>query len=69
MNAISYNKKAVVTLTTFSLIVIIAILMVIFSYFYYNYSKTEVISNNSEIELTLSLISFRSELVNLVVLQ
>ena len=62
----SLNKKAVVSLATFSLIVLIIILILTFSYFFYGVAKERSEDEIKTIELLNSMQSFRSELTNLV---
>lgn len=66
MSILYKNKKAIVTMTTFSLIILAALLVLSFSYFYYDLSTKRALEENSKIELINSINSFRSALNSLI---
>lgn len=62
----SKNKKAIVTLTMFSMIIISVLFILLFSYYFYDYVKENGINSQKEQEVLNSLTSFRAEILNLI---
>ena len=61
-----FNKRGVVSIATFSLIILILLIVLGFSYDYYDDSKLETHKILKEQELIYSLGSFRAELLSIV---
>ena len=62
-----FSKKAVVTLTTFSLIIVASILILSFTFFYYGISTDRAEEYNARVELLTSIDIFRSHMLSLLV--
>ena len=61
-----FNKKSVVTTSTYILILLILILVLIGTYFFYINNKNDVIKLEYEKELFVSLSKFRFEIINII---
>lgn len=66
LNNFFLNKKAFVNISTFSLILILLIILMIFSFGFYSYSKQSLLDEKLKLEITNSVLTFRSDLLNIL---
>jgi len=60
------RKKALVGLTTYSLILILMIVLLISSISFYDTSKEDILLKNKKQEILNSILTFRSDLINII---
>ncbi len=64
-----YNKRGVVSITTFSLVILLAFSIYLFSSWYYYSYKTDYVVEIKKEELLNSVSTYRSDMLNLVLNQ